>query len=420
MVQRLHSRFPATRHRDFRFLWGGTAASNVALWTLLLGNAWAVYHLSESSAWVGVSTFASMSPFLLAPFGGTIADRIERRLLVRLTRLGALAVTGVLFALAATGVLEVWMVITLALLQGLVRAVELPSDQALVANVVPPEHLANAVALTSMTQHGSRAVGPILAGPLLATVGPEGAYGIAVLFALVAFLTVRQVRTSSRGGVERLADVAGNLREGIAYVRSTGPVAAVFILVTAHCALTMSFDAMLPGFSEEHIHGGETGFTVMVLGVGVGALLGTFLLSANPDWPRGPVFLATALVSGLSPVLMAISVNVGMAAVSASIMGLSQAMFMALAAVLLQEVLPDAVRGRVMSLFLMVAGGVMAFANLLFAWAADAVGAPALFLVPGLVFVVIVLGSFRTGPYLRGIYRSGQMPAPSPAALPGA
>ncbi|MCK9519932.1 MAG: MFS transporter, partial [Dehalococcoidia bacterium] len=152
----LIARLPATRHRDFRALWGGTASSSVALWTLLLGNAWIVYELSDSSFWVGVSTFASMSPFLLAPFGGVIADRAERRILVRVTRLCALSVTSLLFVLAVTDVIAVWMVVGLALAQGVVRAAEIPADNALLANVVPREDLDNAVMLSTMTQHGSR------------------------------------------------------------------------------------------------------------------------------------------------------------------------------------------------------------------------------------------------------------------------
>jgi hypothetical protein len=295
----IQQRLPATRHGDFRALWGGTTGSSISLWTLLLGNAWIVYKLSDSSFWVGVSTFASMSPFLLSPFGGVVADRVERRLLVRATRLGATSVTGLLCLLALTNVLEVWMVVGLALVQGIVRAVEIPSDQALLANVVPVEDLPNAVALSSITQHGSRAVGPVLAGPLLATIGVEGAYAVSALFALLAFVSVRRVSITSRGGVVTLRQVAGNLREGLAYVRATAPVFAIFLLVTAHCALTMSFDAMLPGFAETHLHSPSAGFTLMTLGVGAGALVGTFVLAVLRQTRRGPLLFATAVASGL-------------------------------------------------------------------------------------------------------------------------
>ncbi|MGK2966617.1 MAG: MFS transporter [Tepidiformaceae bacterium] len=409
-------RFPALQHREFRALWGGTACSSVALWTLLLGNAYTVYHLSDSSFWVGMSTFASMSPFLLAPFGGVIADRVERRHLVRSTRVGALVCSATLVILAGTGVITVWMVLAVALIQGVVRAVEIPADQALLANVVPQRHLENAVVLTTMTQQGSRAVGPILAGPLLASMGGGGAYMIAAIFAALAFVSVGRLQTSSRGGVTDLRAVTENLKGGIGYVRRTGPVAAIFMLVVAHCALTMSFDAMLPGFAEQELHHGDSAFTVMTFGVGIGALLGTFGLTFLTKFPRGPLFFGIALVSGITPLVMAVSTNLPSATVSAILMGSSQSMFMALSAVLLQEVLPDDVRGRVMSLYLMVAGGMMAVANLVFASIADITGAPALFLFPALIYLVFLLASTRVGPYLRVVYRGGVVPIPQPAA----
>ncbi|MCO5202196.1 MAG: MFS transporter [Chloroflexi bacterium] len=410
------ARLPALRHRDFRALWIGSACSSISLWTLLLGNAWIVYKLSDSSLWVGVSTFASMSPYLVAPLGGMVADRAERRILVRVTRLATFGVTIALTLLALANVIEVWMVVSLAFVQGIIRSVEIPSDQALLANVVPISDLGNAVALTSTTQHGSRAAGPLLAGPLLATIGVEGAYGISALFALLAFASVRRVSVSSRGGVTRLRDVGENMREGMVYIGRTPEVAAIFILVFAHCSLTMSFDAMLPGFAETRLHSPSGGFTIMTFGVGVGALVGTFVLAMTTGARRGPLLLGTALASGISPMLMAGSHHVPHAAVGAILMGSSQAMFMALSAVLLQEVVPDHIRGRVMSLYLMSAGGVMAFMNLGFGAMADRTGAPILFFLPGAAFVVITLASIATGPYLRRIYRTGTAVAVAPAA----
>ncbi|MGI8927554.1 MAG: MFS transporter [Tepidiformaceae bacterium] len=414
--ERIAHQLPATRHRDFRALWGGGACSSISIWTLLLANAWIVYKLSDSSFWVGVSTFASMSPYLLAPLGGTIADRIERRLLVRITRVAALVTTSILFLLAVTDVISVWMVVAMALAQGVIRAVELPADQALLANVVPPEHLANGVALVSTTQHGSRAAGPLLAGPLLATIGVEGAYAIAAVFALLSFTFVSQVRVSSRGGVVSVSHVFRNLGEGLSYIRGSRPVFAIFALVVGHCALTMSFDAMLPGFAETELHRPSAGFTIMTFGIGLGALIGTFTLSVMTGIRRGPLLLLTALASGIAPMLMALSMNIGSAAVSATLIGASQAMFMALASVLLQEVVPDALRGRVMSLFLMSAGGIMAFANLAFGSLADAWGTPVLFFIPGALFVAIVLASLVTAPNLRRVYRTGAMAVPAAPA----
>ena len=415
MFARLLVRLPATRHRDFRALWGGGACSSISLWTSLLGNAWIVYKISDSSFWVGVSTFASMSPYLLAPLGGMVADRLERRFLVRATRVATFAVTVSLFLLAFADVLEVWMVVAMAFAQGVARAVEIPADQSLLANVVPPQDLANAVALTSMSQQGSRAVGPLLAGPLLATVGVQGAYAVSAIFALLAFTSVRRVQTSSRGGIVSLGDVVENLRVGLVYIRATPAVLAIFALVFAHCSLTMSFDAMLPGFAETELHSPSGGFTLMTLGVGVGALIGTFVLAMTTGAGRGPLLLATAFASGLSPLVMALAMSLAPAAAGAVLMGSSQAMFMALSAILLQEVVPDAVRGRVMSLYLMSAGGIMAVMNLGFGTLADRTGAPVLFLIPGLAFVAITGASLLT-PQLRRIYRTGRAAELAPIA----
>jgi MFS family permease len=409
MLTRIGELLPATRHRDFRALWGGSACSSIALWTLLLGNGYIVHKLSDSSFWVGVATFATMSPYFIAPLSGTIADRVERRWLVRVTRIGTFAITLGLLLIAITNVIEVWMVVAFAFATGLVRSVEIPADQALLPAVVPFSDRASAVALQSTSQHGSRAVGALLSAPLLSTIGVEGAYGVSAVFALLSFVSVSQVRTSSRGGVTRLADVAENLREGLAYVRSTPPVLAIFILVVAHCSLTMSFDSMLPGFAEDELHRPSGGLTVMTFGVGIGALVGTLVLSLMTGFRRGPLLFATALVSGLSPLAMSVSHQMESAVVSSVLMGSSQAMFMALSAVLLQEVVPDAIRGRVMSLYLMAAGGIMAIMNLGFGALADHLGTPVLFAVPGLAFVAFTVLSLATGPHLRRIYRTGGM-----------
>ncbi|MEX1104048.1 MAG: MFS transporter, partial [Dehalococcoidia bacterium] len=163
------------------------------------------------------------------------------------------------------------------------------------------------------------------------------------------------------------------------------------------------------------------GFTVMTFGIGLGALIGTFVLAITRIRQRGALLLGTAVASGLSPVFMGLSMNLVPATLSATLMGSSQAMFMALTAVLLQEVLPDALRGRVMSLYLMSAGGIMAVMNLGFGALADHTGHPVLFMAPGLAFVAVTLLSPLAVSHFRRIYRTGTMTSPAlPEALPGA
>ncbi|MCA9831128.1 MAG: MFS transporter [Dehalococcoidia bacterium] len=400
------NKLPAFKYRDFRYLWVASTCAQIALWTLLLGNAQAVYQISDkSSAWVGVSTFASMSPFLIAPIGGVISDRFERRAVALVSRSATLVVVAVLLFLALAGLMEVWMVISLALLQGLVRSVQMPADQALIANVVPATERGNAIALQSMTQHGTRAVGPLIV--LLLSPGYEGAYAVGAVFSVISVVAILPMQLRSRGGVTRMGAFVKNISEGISYVKATPPVLAVFVLVFAHCALTMSFDSMLPGFAEDNLHSETHGFLIMSIGVGIGALVGTFMLAIFSDTSRGVLFLGSAVLSGLSPILMATATSVPMAANAAVLMGMSQGMMMALASIIIQDVVPDEVRGRVMSLNAMSAGGIMAMANLGFGALADRIGAPTLFLIPALAFLAIVALTLLIGGHYRRIYRTG-------------
>ncbi len=404
----IHRALPATRFRDFNLLFASTTASSIALWTALLGNAWVVFQLSDSSTLVALAVFAAMLPFLLAPIGGVIADRVERRNVLLVTRIAACAIAVGLAALAFTDWLVVWMVVVLALGQGIARTTETPAEAALTANVVDSESIGNGVTMMTTTRLGSRAVGPIVAGPLLGTVGVEGAYAVAAIATVISFVLLIPIKTRARGGITETDNPWQSFRYGLSYTLSNRPVSAIMGIVVAHCALTMSFDAMLPGYADHHLHDPTRGFTLLSLGVGLGAFMGAATLSfMRPGGHRGTVFLATALISGLAPVMMAVTDQVPTATATATVMGASQAMTMAMAAVFLQEVLHDHVRGRVMSLYLMSAGGVMAFSNLGLGALADIVGAPVLFLVPGLIYVGMVLASIVLSSDLRRVYGNG-------------
>ncbi len=387
----------------------------MTLWTLFLGNAWVVFDLTDSSRWVGATAFATLFPFLLSPLGGIVADRFERSQVLRVARSGSVIMTALILLLALSGAIEAWMVIVVALLQGLGRSVEMPAEQALLPNLVPTESIANAVVLNTTSRLGSRAVGPLLAGPLLAGIGVEGAYAIALVFAVLSYVMLFGIQHRSTGGVSDLRLALDGFREGFRYVKSNGPVLSVFAIVVAHCTLTMSFDALLPGLADNDLNSPTNGYTILVVSVGVGAFLGTFGLAMASNRGRGMVFLVTGAASGISPVLLGLSGSMPPGALGAATMGASQAMFMALAAVFLQEAVDDAVRGRVMSLYGMSAGGIMAVANFWYGAMSDEWGAPTMLIIPGLAFVAIVFASMAVGPHLRRIYGTGVMVRPEAA-----
>jgi MFS family permease len=182
----------------------------------------------------------------------------------------------------------------------------------------------------------------------------------------------------------------------------------IFGLVAFHCSLTMSYGALMPEFAKEVMHGGDVEFNALNLAIGAGALTGTLIVSTvGRPGLRGSLFLATGLGSGLFPLLLALTENIGAGAAAAIGVGASQAVFMALSTTLLQAVVPDGMRGRVMSLYTMLAAGVMALMNLANGFLADPLGTPVLLAIPGIGFAAIVVAWSLLRADLRRVYRTG-------------
>ena len=406
----------ALRHRDYRTLWIATLSGGAASWALIVARGWLVFTLSGSSAWVGVTTFAAMAPmFIMPPVAGFLADRMDRRALLAWVFAAQLAHNLVLAGLALTGTIAIWHLIALSVVDGVARATQMPASQALLPNLVPKEDLLNAVALNSATMQGSRLVGPGLIAPLMATVGAAGAFALCTVFYAVGLIFVLRIRTRSRG--QMAADKGGvqNFFAGLLYVYRHPVLLPLFTVVVLHCALTMSFETLLPVVSDERLGAGGVGATYLMMGVGAGAFLGALAIAGvQSTQTRGRLLLLTAVASGLAPIGLALSTNMPLAALATAGMGASQAGFMTISATIIQSVVPDDIRGRVMSVYLWHIGGMMASINLMNGALADAVGAPVLLTITGLAFLAAVpvsLLRFR----LRRLYMRGTVALEAPA-----
>lgn len=412
MIERLQrlSTFSALRHHDYRMLWLSSSFTSLSMYTLMVGRGWLTFHLSGSSAWVGLVTFAGMVPFLLAPIGGLLADRLERRRLAAATSAvsGLLALVQTVMIIA--GIIEVWHIVVVTLIMGVARAAENPAYQALLPSTVPKDDLLNAVALRSSAFFGARFVGPALAAPLLATTGPSGVFAMSTAFYALATMQVLQMRVASYGGVRSEVSAWRNLEESVSYTLRTPSIALLMIIVTIHCALTMSFDSLLPAFSQDVLNSGGSVFSILTMAMGAGALGGTLLLAGlRDDRMKGQWFMITAVLSGLTPLALAVSGSLPMAVASLVAMGAAQSIFMALSNAFLLSTVPDALRGRVSSLYLMLTGGIMAWANLLNGTLADVWGVPVLLIVPALAYLALTLAISVARPRLRYLYRTGTL-----------
>jgi MFS family permease len=404
------------RYRDYRYLWSANVFAGAAHWALIVSRGWLVFDLSDSSALVGVVTFAAMIPrFLVSPFAGLLADRMDRRTLLAWVFGVNLVHNLVLASLTMLGAIHVWPLVALSLVNGSARATQMPASGSLLPNLVPREHLPNAIALNQATVHGSRLVGPMLIAPLLAMVGPAGAFSLCTVFYGLGLIQVLLIRTASTGVVRSDEGVLENMLVGLYYVYHHSLLLPLILLVVGHCALTMSYESILPVLSSDKLGADGVGFSYIMMAVGAGALLGLIALAGmKSERARGRALLLSGILSGFATVALAASPNLPLALLAAAGIGASQASFMAFFATIVQSIVPDAIRGRVTGINNLHIGGLMAIFNLVNGSLADLFGAPILLVVPGLAFVALISMSLLN-PTLRGLYTSG---ISSPTAVP--
>ena len=403
------SRFlAALAYRDYRTMWLATMSAGGAAWALIVARGWLVFTLSESSALVGVVTFAAMIPLLFVPpFAGYLADRIDRRKILAWVFAVQIGHGLALAVLAFTGEIEVWHLVVLSFLNGTVRAAQMSASQALIPNLVPPDKMQNAVALNSATQHASRLTGPLLIAPLMATAGTSWAFVLCTALYCISFVTVLRVRTVSTGVMEPHQSAVRQFFAGMEYVYHNPLILSVVVLVVLHCSLTMAFESLIPVLTRERLGMGGEGFAYVMIATGTGALVMVVTLAGvQKERARGRLLLWLGVISGISPLAFAAATSVPMALLAAAVMGGSQAGFMLITAVIIQSLVPDGIRGRVMSIYLLHIGGMMALFNLSNGVMADLFNAPLVLTVTGSVFVVVMAVSLLRAP-LRRLYAEG-------------
>ena len=411
----LLDRHPALRYADFRRVFYNAFFASASFWTMLLARGWLVFELTGQGAWVGAVTFAGMIQLTLAgPIGGAIADRADRRLIAiasdALGVVAALALAAITFA----GVVEPWHVLVFAVIGGLGRAFGTPAEQAIIPNVVPREHLLNAVALSGITRHGSRIAGPLLGGAMLATIGAGAVFALSAAFLALALhqLLRLEYRSAPRAAdaepVFAIGPVLRDVRDGVAYIERDPRVLVMLVLVGFHCGATMAFDSMMPTLATA-VGGSSVTYSGIIVGIGAGAIAGTLAVSMlRDDRAMGRAFFAVGVGSGLAMLLIGFAATPFMAVTGGVLAGATQASYMAMSATFVQRVTPDAYRGRVMSLYIMLASGHMAFVNFGFGWLSDGIGVRLLLIAPGLVWIAGFVAAAFLLPEVRSIVRSGE------------
>jgi MFS family permease len=414
--------FRALRYRNYRLFFGGQSISLIGTWMQRIAMSWLVYRLTHSPLLLGVVGFAGQLPtFLFAPLTGVLADRWNRHRTLLVTQTIAMLQALVLAILVMTGTVEVWHIVVLAILLGTVNALDMPVRQAFVVQMIEgKEDLGNAIALNSSMVNAARLLGPSVAGMLIAGFGEGVCFLInavsyvAVIVALLA-MNIAPLTTAPPKG-----QVIAHLKEGFSYAFGFGPIRNIILLLALVSLMGMPYQVLMPVFAKDILGGGPHTLGFLMGASGLGALVGTIFLAAKKGVRGLGLFIAVAAaVFGAGLIAFSLSHVVWLSMLFVLVAGFGMMVQMASSNTVLQTVVDDDKRGRVMSFFTMAFMGMAPFGSLLAGGLASRIGAQRTLMIGG-AFCIVGAALFATklrtiGKTLHPIYqRMGIVPEINP------
>jgi|SRR5579871_2345921 len=398
----------ALRSRNYRLFFGGQSISLIGTWMTRIATGWLVYRLTQSPFLLGMVGFAGQMPALfLTPFAGVWVDRWNRHRTLVVTQILSMLQSFALAALALAGVINIWEIIGLSLFQGLINCFDMPGRQAFVVQMVERrEDLANAIALNSSMVNAARLVGPAIAGILIAGVGEGYCFlidGISYIAVIVSLLRMRIVRSASRPGRKR---VLHELREGWAYVVQSIPIRAILLLLALVSLVGMPYTVLMPVFASNVLHGGPHTLGFLMAASGVGALVSALNLAMRKTViGLGGIVARSAMLFGAALVCFGLSRWFWVSLVLMFATGMGMMRQMAASNTILQTILEDDKRGRVMAYYSMAFLGVSPFGSLLAGTLAAKIGAPYTVIISGILCLAGAGWFARELPRIRSFVR---------------
>jgi MFS family permease len=389
MQSRLKASLRAFRHRNYRLFFAGQLTSLVGTWMQTVAQSWLVYRLTGSATLLGLVGFASQFPiFLLSPVAGAVADMYPRRRTMIVIQSLMMLLAFPLAVLTLMHRIQVSYVIVLAILLGFVNAFDIPVRQSFVAEMVGREDLINAIALNSSMMNGARIIGPAVAGILVSVVGEgwcfflNGLSYLAVIIGLI-FITAGNNRPREHEGSRIEA-----ILEGFRFALHTRPVRALLLLLGVVSLMGMPYSVLMPIFADKILKGGAKGLGLLMGSSGVGALLGAAVLAGRQGVSGlGNWVMFACAGFGTSLMLFSLSRNFWFSTLLLLPVGFSMMVQMASSNTLIQSMVPDRLRGRVMALYSMMFLGMAPFGALLSGILANLMGAPSTVALGGAVCI---------------------------------
>lgn len=377
----------ALRHRDFRLFASGQMISLIGTWMQMVAQSWLIYRLTGSATALGVVTFIGQLPMLvLAPAGGLLADRIPTRRLLLGTQTAAMGFALLLGILTLTHHVRLWHVIATAFLFGAVNAADNPGRQVFAAEAVPKDDLMNAIALNSSMVNGARVLGPALAGVLVALVGEGWCFllnAVSYLAVIAALLRMEQRPKRKHPGAS--ASPLRQLAEGFSFAGRCLPIRRLLLLLGLLSLLGTPYSVLMPIFADRILQGGPRALGLLMGTSGLGALAGALSLAMRRKHHGLDAWVAaSALLFGLSLFAFSLSRSLVLSAILLIPVGYAFMVEMASTNTLLQMMVPDAFRGRIMSLHMVMFLGMIPLGGLLVSLLARWLSSPSIVAVTGI------------------------------------
>jgi len=376
----------ALRHRNFRLFFSGQSISLIGTWMTRVATSWLVYRLTRSALLLGVVGFAGQIPtFLLAPFAGVLVDRLNRRKMLIWTQALAGLQSLALAGLTIAKVINIQEVLWLSVLQGLINAFDMPGRQAfLVQMVEDKQDLGNAIALNSSMVNMARLVGPALAGLVIGSVGEGYCFLIDGLSYLAVIASLRMMRLRVAPARVSVAPMLEQLKEGWTYVRGFRPIRTILLLFALISLMGMPFMVLMPIFASRILHGGPHTLGFLLGASGVGALISAVSLALRKT-VRGltTMIQISAGVFGLGLICFGLSRVLPLSLFLMLVVGFEMMQGLAASNTVIQTLVPEDKRGRVMSYYTMAFVGMTPFGSLLAGGLAHRLGAPHTVMITG-------------------------------------
>jgi MFS family permease len=407
-MNQLKATLRALRSSNYRLFFGGQGVSLMGTWMQQTAMSWLVYRLTGSAMILGLIGFTSQIPmFLFSPIAGVYADRLNRYRMVIATQFCAMLQALALAFLALTGLIEVWHLFILSFLLGLINSFDMPIRQSFIVEMLESKaDLGNAIALNSFLFNGARLLGPSIAGVLIGMTSEGTCFlinGISFLAVLLALLCMK----INKKGLSRVKDsIMNDMKGGFAYVWNFIPIRYILVNLALMSFVGMPFAILMPVFAKDILKGGPETLGFLMASSGLGAIAGAlFLASRKTVLGLGRLIVIGSSMFGAGLICFAMSRSVLLSAVLLTFTGFGMMVQMVASNTIIQTIVDDEMRGRVMSLFAMSFAGTMPFGSLYAGSLASSIGAPWTLIISGIVCISVALLFYRRLKSMREVIR---------------